>query len=125
VVIHSTTQEAEAGGWRVRGQHRLHSEIRSQKEKKPARHWWLMPVILATQEAEIRRILVQSQPGQTDRETLSQKTLHKKGLVEWFKKKKKKPEKKKKNGENHLQHQLSEVILLVSIFSGHNLCYFC
>jgi hypothetical protein len=24
--------------------------------------WWLIPVILTTQEAEIRRILVQSQP---------------------------------------------------------------
>jgi hypothetical protein len=25
-------------------------------------HWWLTPIILATQEAEIRRIAVQSQP---------------------------------------------------------------
>jgi hypothetical protein len=35
------------------------------------------PVILATQEAEIRRIPVQSQPGQILRQTLSQKTFHK------------------------------------------------
>jgi hypothetical protein len=40
-----------------------------------------MPVILATQEAEIRRIAVQSQPRQIGHETLSQKF----GLVEWFK----------------------------------------
>jgi hypothetical protein len=26
--------------------------------------WWLSPIILATQEAEIRRITIQSQPGQ-------------------------------------------------------------
>jgi hypothetical protein len=36
-----------------------------------------MPVILATQEAEIRRIAVRSQPRQIVHETLSQKTLHK------------------------------------------------
>jgi hypothetical protein len=36
-----------------------------------------MPVILASQEAEIRRIRAQSQPGQTVLKTLSQKTLHK------------------------------------------------
>jgi hypothetical protein len=41
-----------------------------------------MPIILATQEAKSRRIAVQSQPRQIIHETLSQKTLHKKGLVE-------------------------------------------
>jgi hypothetical protein len=37
-----------------------------------ARHWWLTPVILATQEAVIRRIAVRSQPMQVVHETLSQ-----------------------------------------------------
>jgi hypothetical protein len=44
-----------------------------------------MPVILATQEAEIRRIVVQSQHKQIVCETLSRKTHHKKGVVEWLK----------------------------------------
>jgi hypothetical protein len=44
-----------------------------------------MPVILVTQEAEIRRITVQSQPGQIVWKTLSEKTHHKKRLVEWLK----------------------------------------
>jgi hypothetical protein len=34
---------------------------------------WLTPVILATQEAEIRRIEFRSQPGQIVHETLSRK----------------------------------------------------
>jgi hypothetical protein len=45
--------------------------------KAQARCQWLMPVILAIQEAEIKRIMVQSQPRQIIHETLSQKTSHK------------------------------------------------
>jgi hypothetical protein len=41
-----------------------------------AGHWWLTPVILAVQETEIRRIMVQSQPGQIVRKRLSQKIHH-------------------------------------------------
>jgi hypothetical protein len=45
-----------------------------------------MPVILTTQEAEIRRTVVQSQPRQIVHETLSRKnTSQKKGLMEWLK----------------------------------------
>jgi hypothetical protein len=44
-----------------------------------------MPVILAIQEAEIRRVTVGSQPGQIVYEMLSKKKNHKKGLVEWLK----------------------------------------
>jgi hypothetical protein len=48
-------------------------------------HWRLTSVILATQEAEIRRMEVQSQPRQTVCKTLPWKSGHKKGLVEWHK----------------------------------------
>jgi hypothetical protein len=44
-----------------------------------------MPIILATQEADIRRIVVPSQPREIVCKTPSQKTHHKKGLVEWLK----------------------------------------
>jgi hypothetical protein len=46
-----------------------------------------MPIILATQEAEIRRITVQSHPGQIVHKTLSRKKLSPKkgGLAEWLK----------------------------------------
>jgi hypothetical protein len=45
-----------------------------------------MPVILATQEAEIGRIAVRSEPRQIVHGTLSQETLSQKiGLVKWLK----------------------------------------
>jgi hypothetical protein len=51
-----------------------------------AGHRMLTTVILATQEAEIRRIAVGSHPGQIVQETLSRKkSSQKKGLVEWVK----------------------------------------
>jgi hypothetical protein len=44
-----------------------------------------MPIILAPQETEIRRIMVRSQHGETVCKTLSQKYLTQKGMVEWLK----------------------------------------
>jgi hypothetical protein len=44
-----------------------------------------MPVILATEEAEIWRFVVQSQPRQIACKILSQKYATQKGLVEWLK----------------------------------------
>jgi hypothetical protein len=59
---------------------------KKKKEKKKVGFQWLMPITLATQEAEMRRITVQSQPRQIVCETLSQKKpITKKGLVEWLK----------------------------------------
>jgi hypothetical protein len=40
---------------------RIHLRDSGVKKLEIAGHWWLMPVILATQEAEIGRIKVQSQ----------------------------------------------------------------
>jgi hypothetical protein len=62
-------------------------ESGSGKCKPPERAglWWLTPVILARQEAEIRRIMVWSQPGKIVHKTLSQKkNFHQKGLVDWL-----------------------------------------
>jgi hypothetical protein len=51
-----------------------------------ARPWWLTPVILAIQEAEIRKIIVQSQPGQIVlRDPILKNPSQKIGLAEWLK----------------------------------------
>jgi hypothetical protein len=50
-----------------------------------AGRWCLTPVILTTQEAEIRRIVVQSQPKQRLQETRHRKYPPQKELVEWLK----------------------------------------
>jgi hypothetical protein len=48
-------------------------------------HWWLMLVIPATWEAEIRRIIVQSQPRQIVKRPYLEDTHHKNGMAEWLK----------------------------------------
>jgi hypothetical protein len=51
---------------------------------KAGQHPWLMPVILATWEAEIRRITAQGWTGKKAIHCLKN-TQHKKGLAEWLK----------------------------------------
>jgi hypothetical protein len=52
----------------------VQTPIPPKKEKrKQARCWWLKLVFLATQEAVIRRIVLQSQPRQMIHKTLSGK----------------------------------------------------
>jgi hypothetical protein len=47
---------------------------------KSTGHQWLTPIILATQEAEIRRIVIHSQPRQiVPQDPISQKPFTKKG----------------------------------------------
>jgi hypothetical protein len=46
---------------------------------------WLVPIILATQEAEIRRMVFKASPGNIVHETLSRKNPSQKGLAKWLK----------------------------------------
>jgi hypothetical protein len=75
----------------VVGQHRwrvvYNLESAANKDDIRAICQWLTPVIQAAQEAEIKRITVESQPGLAFLGTLSRKkkNQHIKGLVEWLK----------------------------------------
>jgi hypothetical protein len=51
----------------------LHEKCLKQKGLEIAGQQWLSPITLVTQEADIRRVLVQRLPGQIVHETLSQK----------------------------------------------------
>jgi hypothetical protein len=56
--------------WAASKSKKTDSHLKSSKETQ-AGCQWLKPVILTTQEAEIRRIIVRSQPRQIVHETLS------------------------------------------------------
>jgi hypothetical protein len=57
------------------------------RQDKPGPYQWLTPVILATQETEIRRVMIRSQPRANSlQDPISEnKTLHKQRLAEWLK----------------------------------------
>jgi hypothetical protein len=60
----------------MRYHHHQKKSIMLSKRSHSARHCWLTPLILATQEAEIRRIPVQSQPQ--ERNSILEKRNYKK-----------------------------------------------
>jgi hypothetical protein len=64
-----------------------HLYLNNYKKETATGHQQLMPIVLATQEAEIRRSKAQSQSMQIVLETLSwgEKKKHKTGLAEWLK----------------------------------------
>jgi hypothetical protein len=63
---------------------RMSNVFCGERNTKGAGCRWLISMILATQEAEIRRLEVQSQPREIVHELLSGKTHHKKLLVGWL-----------------------------------------
>jgi hypothetical protein len=70
-----STWEAKERGLQVLGPAKL-SQNKTKNKTETAGCWWLTPVILATQEAEIG-LWFKARPGK--------KSLHKKGLMEWLK----------------------------------------
>jgi hypothetical protein len=47
--------------------------------------WWLIPITLATQKTEIRRISMKRDPINSSRDPISRKPITKKELTEWLK----------------------------------------
>jgi hypothetical protein len=66
-------------GWRGRGRLRI-----SLMSLRCEWVWWITPIILATQEAETRRIMVPGQPWQIIHETLSRKYPTLNRAVAWL-----------------------------------------
>jgi hypothetical protein len=60
----------EGGEWRCTPQRRVKGKKALFSRRETTRCWWLTPIILATWEAEIRRIVVQGQARKIDQETL-------------------------------------------------------
>jgi hypothetical protein len=68
----------------IRYQNQMKRISKKKKKKTVAGHWWFMFVILATQEAKIRKTAVRSQPRQIVCETLSQRNSSEKRDGEWL-----------------------------------------
>jgi hypothetical protein len=77
--IITTKEQTQAKQKTKHKQHDLkwETDFRHSSKKISSQVPWLTPAILLTQETEIRRIMVQSQPGQKVCKTVSRKTLHK------------------------------------------------
>jgi hypothetical protein len=77
------------------------------KTCQQTRPQWLTPIVLATQEAEIRRIAIQNQPGPNS-------TLHKKGLEEELKVKAlgSNPSPLNKKEKRHVYKALRQILML-------------
>jgi hypothetical protein len=73
---------AQGVGPEFKAQHytHTHTHTHTQKQAKQLYPSWLLPVILATWEAEIRRITVEGQLRETAQENSSPKQRERKGI---------------------------------------------
>jgi hypothetical protein len=83
-----------------------------------AGHLWLTSVILATQETEIRRMAVQSQPQANSwRDPISKNPITKIGLAEWLKVKvlSSNPSTTKKRQISHVFNNMNYILIMYYI----------